>query len=56
MRASEPSRLHDYYYRRRLESDFFLCGLELRPELFQILETQGRAFWVSRPWALVDEG
>ena len=36
--------------------DFFLCGLELRPELFQILEGQGRAFWVSRPWALVDEG
>ena len=42
--------------RRRLEPDFFLCGLELRPELFQILEGQGRAFWVSQPWALVDEG
>ena len=36
--------------------DFFLCGLELRPEFFQILEGQGRAFWVSRPWAFVDEG
>ena len=34
--------------------DFFMCGLELRPELFQILEGQGRAFWVSRPWALVE--
>jgi hypothetical protein len=27
-----------------MEPDFFLCGLELRPELFQILEGQGRAF------------
>ena len=35
--------------------DFFLYALELRPELFQILGGQGRAFWVSRPWALVDE-
>ena len=51
-----PRRLHDYFYRRRLELDFFLCGLELRPELFQIPEGQGRAFWVSRPLALVDEG
>jgi hypothetical protein len=49
-------RLYDYYCRRFLEPDFFLCGLELRPELFQILEGQSRAFWVSRPWALVDEG
>lgn len=42
--------------RRRLEPDFFLCGLELRPEFFEILEGQGRAFRVSRPWALVHEG
>jgi hypothetical protein len=55
-RHEKPRGLHDYYYRRRLEPDFFLCGLELRPELFQILEGQGQAFWVSRPWALVDEG
>ena len=41
--------------RRRLEPDFFMCGLELRPELFQILEGQGRAFWVSRPSALADD-
>jgi len=55
-RYEKPHRLQDYYYRRRLEPDFSLCGLELRSELFQILERQGRAFWVSRPWALVDEG
>ena len=36
--------------------DFFLCGLELRPVLFQILEGQGRGYWVSRPWASVVEG
>jgi hypothetical protein len=34
--------------RRWLEPDFFLCRLELRPELFRILEGQGRAFWASR--------
>ena len=39
-----------------IEPDFSLRGLELRPELFQILEGQGRAFWMSRAWALVDEG
>ena len=43
-RHEKPRRLHDYYYRQRLEPDFFLCRLELRPVLFQILEGQGRAF------------
>lgn len=38
------------------EPDFFWCGLELRPGLSQILKGQGRAFGVSRPSALVDEG
>jgi hypothetical protein len=54
--TKKPRRLHDYYCWRRREPDFFLCSLELRLELFHILEGQGRAFRVSRPWALVDEG
>jgi hypothetical protein len=44
--TKKPRRLHDCYCWRRREPDFFLRGLE----------GQGRAFWVSRPWALVDEG
>ena len=39
MRSIRPTAL--------LEPDFFLFGLELRPELLHILEGQCRAFWVS---------
>jgi hypothetical protein len=35
------------YYRRRLEPDFFLHGLELRQELFRVLKKLGKSgpFW-----------
>ncbi len=35
------------YYRRRLEPDFFLRGVELRKELFQALKELGKfgPFW-----------
>lgn len=37
------------YYRRRLEPDFFLRGLELRQELFRILKELGKS---GRFWAI----
>jgi hypothetical protein len=35
------------YYRRRLDPDFYLHGLELRQELFQVLRALGKSgsFW-----------
>lgn len=35
------------YYRRRLQADFFLRGLELRQELFHVLKALGKSgpFW-----------